>query len=194
MSQEFITITWILHLERLRKMYCDYRQRILLKSYDFVQLTWVTDLAYSVVFLYESLQMDSRYWVRHEIHRLGIWINVNVYLFMWITLRVSSNIFLFSCSTQGKSDFWCAFRWRSSFMTSTTSVFSYFASKISVAKLLSQSSPKSLSLTWMWNMSFMASNSFEFQTSRWTKWDGVIKPPHVSTGEINCFYEYIILY
>ena len=25
--------------------------------------------------------MDSRYWVRHEMHRLVIWINVNVYLF-----------------------------------------------------------------------------------------------------------------
>ncbi len=56
----------------------DYRQRILLMSYDFVQLTWVADPAYSVVFLFESLQMDLRYWMRHKRHRLGIWINVNV--------------------------------------------------------------------------------------------------------------------
>ena len=58
----------------------DYRQQILLMSHDFVQLTWVADLAYSVVFLFESLWMDSRYWVRHRMHRLGIWINVNAYL------------------------------------------------------------------------------------------------------------------
>ncbi len=34
----------------------DYQQRILLLSFDFVQLTWVADLAYSVVF-FESLFM-----------------------------------------------------------------------------------------------------------------------------------------
>ncbi len=50
----------------------DYRQWILLMSYDSVQLTWVADPAYSVVFPFESLQMDLRYWVRHKMHRLGI--------------------------------------------------------------------------------------------------------------------------
>ncbi len=67
---------------------CDCRQWILLTFYDSVQLTWVTDPAYSVVFSFESLQMDLRYWMRHKMHRLGIWINVNVYLFMWISLKV----------------------------------------------------------------------------------------------------------
>ncbi len=38
-------------------------------------------------------------------------------------LRVSSNIFLLSCSTQGKSAFWCAFRWVSPFMTSANLSF-----------------------------------------------------------------------
>ncbi len=59
----------------------DYWQWILLTSFDFIQLTWVVDPAYSVVFLFESLQMDLRYWVRHIMHRLGIWINIKVYLF-----------------------------------------------------------------------------------------------------------------
>ncbi len=59
----------------------DYWQRILLTPNDFVQLTWVADPAYSVVFLFESLQMDLRYWVRHKLHSLGIWINVKMYLF-----------------------------------------------------------------------------------------------------------------
>jgi hypothetical protein len=79
-----------------------------------------------IEFLFESLQMDSRYWVRHRIHRLGILINVKVYLLCGCTSRVSSNIFLFSCSTQSKSAFWCAFRWVSPLMTSATSVFSYW--------------------------------------------------------------------
>ncbi len=48
----------------------------------------------------------------------------------------------FSCSTQRESTFWCAFRWVSPFTTSTTSVLSYLSSRISVAKHLSQSSPK----------------------------------------------------
>ncbi len=43
--------------------------------------------------------------------------------------RVSSNIILFSSSTQSKPAFGCAFRWVSPFMTSTTSVFSYMASR-----------------------------------------------------------------
>jgi hypothetical protein len=37
-----------------------------------------------VKFSFESLQMDSRYLKRPRMHRLGIWINVNVNLFMWI--------------------------------------------------------------------------------------------------------------
>ncbi len=71
----------------LAKNVRDYWQHILLMSYDFVQLTWVADPAYSVVFPFESLQMDSRYWMRHNMHRLGIWINVNVYLIMWINVK-----------------------------------------------------------------------------------------------------------
>ncbi len=35
-----------------------------------------------VKFHFESLQMDLRYGVWSRMHRLGIWINVNVYLFM----------------------------------------------------------------------------------------------------------------
>ncbi len=81
--------------------------------------------------------------------------------------------------------FWRAFRWVSPFMTSATSVFTYLASRISVAKLLSQSLPKSSSLTWIWNMSSMALNSFKFQTSRWTKWDGLIKPFQFSFWVVN---------
>ncbi len=64
----------------------DYRERILLTSYVFVQLTWVDDPAYSVV-LFLSLQIDLRHWVRRRMHRLGIWINVNVYLYMWIYFK-----------------------------------------------------------------------------------------------------------
>ncbi len=40
-----------------------------------------------VELLFESLQMDSRYWVRHKIHKLGIGVNVKVYLFMWIYVK-----------------------------------------------------------------------------------------------------------
>jgi hypothetical protein len=46
-------------------------------------------------------------------------------------------------------------------MTLTTSVFLYLASRISVAKHLSQSSPKSSSLTWMLNMHSRALNLIE---------------------------------
>jgi hypothetical protein len=42
-----------------------------------------------VEFHFESLQMDSKYWIRPRIYRLGIWINVNVYLFMWIIIKSS---------------------------------------------------------------------------------------------------------
>jgi hypothetical protein len=34
-------------------------------------------------------KMDSGYWVRPRIHRLGIWIIANVYLFMWINVKSS---------------------------------------------------------------------------------------------------------
>jgi hypothetical protein len=40
-------------------------------------------------FLFESLQMDSRYRVWSRMYRLGIWINVNVYLFVWISSKSS---------------------------------------------------------------------------------------------------------
>ncbi len=59
---------------------------------------WVADPVYSVVFLF-------------KIFLCGY------------PLRVSSNIFLFSCSTQGKSAFWCAIRWVSPFMTSANLSF-----------------------------------------------------------------------
>ena len=65
----------------------DYRHRIFLTSYDFIQLTWAADAAYSAVFPFESRQIDSRYWMRHKMHKLGIWINVNVYLFIWINVQ-----------------------------------------------------------------------------------------------------------
>ncbi len=95
--------------------------------------------------------MDLRYWVRHKMHRLGIWINVNVYLLMWVNLKsFIKHLFVLTYSTQGKSAYWCASRWMSPFMTSATSVFLYLAYRISVAKLLSQSSPKILLLAWMW--------------------------------------------
>ncbi len=130
---------------------------------------------------FENLQMDSRYWVRHKMHRFGIWVNVKVYLFMWIYIKsFIKHLFVLTYSTQGKSAFWCASMWMSPFMTSTTSVFSYMASRISVAKLLSQSSPKISFLAWMWNMSPMVIKCVWIQTSRWTKWDGLIKPFHVS--------------
>jgi hypothetical protein len=40
-------------------------------------------------FHFESLQMGLRYGVRPRMHRLGIWINVNVYCFMWINSKAS---------------------------------------------------------------------------------------------------------
>jgi hypothetical protein len=42
-----------------------------------------------VEFHFESLQMDSRYRVWPRMHRLGIWINVNVYFLMWINSKGS---------------------------------------------------------------------------------------------------------
>jgi hypothetical protein len=42
-----------------------------------------------VKFLFESLQMDSRYSVWPRMYRLGIWINVNVYLCVWINSKSS---------------------------------------------------------------------------------------------------------
>ncbi len=42
-----------------------------------------------VKFLFESLQMDLRYGVWRRMYRLGMWINVNVYLFMWINAKSS---------------------------------------------------------------------------------------------------------
>ncbi len=42
-----------------------------------------------VKFLFESFQMDSMYRVWLIMYRLGIWINVNVYLFMWINTKSS---------------------------------------------------------------------------------------------------------
>jgi hypothetical protein len=42
-----------------------------------------------VEFLFESLQKDLRYRVWPRINRLGIWINVNVYLFVWIKSKSS---------------------------------------------------------------------------------------------------------
>jgi hypothetical protein len=42
-----------------------------------------------VKFCFESLQMDSMYGVWPRMYRLGIWINVNVYLFMWINSKGS---------------------------------------------------------------------------------------------------------
>jgi hypothetical protein len=42
-----------------------------------------------VEFLFESLQMDSRYRVWPRMNRLGIWINVNVYLFLLINSKSS---------------------------------------------------------------------------------------------------------
>jgi hypothetical protein len=42
-----------------------------------------------VKFLFESLQMDSRYNVWPRMYRLGIWINVNMYLFVWLNSKSS---------------------------------------------------------------------------------------------------------
>jgi hypothetical protein len=45
---------------------------------------------------FENLQMDLRYWVRHKMHRLGIWMNVNMYLFMWMYVKsFIKHIFVF---------------------------------------------------------------------------------------------------
>jgi hypothetical protein len=40
-----------------------------------------------VELLLKSPQMDLRYCLRHRINRLGIWINVNVYPFLWINVK-----------------------------------------------------------------------------------------------------------
>jgi hypothetical protein len=40
-----------------------------------------------VQFLFESLQMDSRYRVWPRMYRFGSWVNVNVYLFVWINSK-----------------------------------------------------------------------------------------------------------
>ncbi len=42
-----------------------------------------------VKFRFESLQIDSGYRVWPRKHRLGIWINANVYLFMWMNSKGS---------------------------------------------------------------------------------------------------------
>jgi hypothetical protein len=38
-------------------------------------------------FLFESLQMDSRYRIWPRMYRLGIWVSINVYLFVWINSK-----------------------------------------------------------------------------------------------------------
>jgi hypothetical protein len=40
-----------------------------------------------VEFCFEGRQMDLRYGVWPRMHRLGIWINVNVYLLIWINFK-----------------------------------------------------------------------------------------------------------
>jgi hypothetical protein len=42
-----------------------------------------------VKFHFESLQIDSRYRMWPRMYRFDIWINVNVYLFMWINSKGS---------------------------------------------------------------------------------------------------------
>ncbi len=42
-----------------------------------------------VEFLFEGPQMDSRYRVWPRMYRLVIWINVNMYLFVWINSKIS---------------------------------------------------------------------------------------------------------
>jgi hypothetical protein len=42
-----------------------------------------------VEFLFESLQIDLRYIVWPRMYRFGIWINVNMYLFVWINSKSS---------------------------------------------------------------------------------------------------------
>jgi hypothetical protein len=46
------------------------------------------------MFCFESFQMDSRYRVWPRMYRLGIWINVNVYLFVWINSKSSIEHFV----------------------------------------------------------------------------------------------------
>ncbi len=53
------------------------------------------------------------------------------------------------------------------------------------SKALSQSSPKISPLSCLCNMSSMMLNSFESNSSRWTKWDGVIKPFHVYSEQFD---------
>jgi hypothetical protein len=40
-------------------------------------------------FLFESLQMDSKYRIWPRMYWLGIWINVNAYVFVWINSKSS---------------------------------------------------------------------------------------------------------
>ncbi len=71
-------------------------------------------------------------------HRHGIWINAKVYLFyVDVPQEFHQSSFCFLGVLKASLLFWCAFRWVSPFMTSTTSVFRYLASRISVTKLLS---------------------------------------------------------
>ncbi len=42
-----------------------------------------------VEFLFEHLQMDLRYGICPRMYRLGVWVNVNVYLFVWINSKSS---------------------------------------------------------------------------------------------------------
>jgi hypothetical protein len=42
-----------------------------------------------VKFLFEGLQMYSRYRIWPRMYRLGILVNVNVYLFVWINSKSS---------------------------------------------------------------------------------------------------------
>ncbi len=58
-----------------------------------------------VKLLFESLQMDSRYWVRHRMHRLGIWINVNVYPFIWINVKSFIKIIFFPTTLKASLHF-----------------------------------------------------------------------------------------
>ena len=84
-----------LYLEHLRSVIIG--NRYCFCPFDFVQLTWVADPAYSVVFLWKSVHVDEH----QEFHET----------------------FMFSYSTQSKVCCWCASRWVSPFMTSATSVF-----------------------------------------------------------------------
>ncbi len=44
-----------------------------------------------VKFHFESSQIDSRYLIKPRMHRLGIWIYVNVYLFLYVDRRQESH-------------------------------------------------------------------------------------------------------